>query len=83
MSTAQISNQDLHMMQSYAQQYREELTQNILPFWLHHSKDNVNGGFNTCLDQMGKVYDTDKFVWQGKYGVLVLCTKMSHKIQNG
>jgi N-acylglucosamine 2-epimerase len=54
-------------MTKYAAQYRDELLQNILPFWLNHSKDEVNGGFFTCLDREGKVYDTDKFMWlQGR-----------------
>lgn len=51
----------------YAELYRDELTNNILPFWLQHSKDNQHGGFFTCLDRTGKVYDTDKFMWlQGR-----------------
>jgi N-acylglucosamine 2-epimerase len=51
----------------YATLYRNELLNNILPFWLNHSKDEVNGGYFTCLDQMGNVYDTDKFMWlQGR-----------------
>lgn len=51
----------------YADLYRKELTDNILPFWLQHSKDTQHGGFFTCLDRTGKVYDTDKFMWlQGR-----------------
>ena len=46
-----------------AEKYREELLQNIIPFWEKHSIDRENGGFFTCLDRVGKVYDTDKFVW--------------------
>ncbi|MFM7359310.1 MAG: AGE family epimerase/isomerase [Sediminibacterium sp.] len=54
-------------LSSYAEIYRQELTGNILPFWLSHSKDEKNGGFFTCLDRTGKVYDTDKFMWlQGR-----------------
>ena len=63
MSIVQSSAMEAPLMRSYALQYREELTQNILPFWLQHSVDNKNGGFFTCLDQMGNVYDTDKFIW--------------------
>ena len=47
----------------YASLYRKELLENILPFWLQHSKDEQNGGFFTCLDRQGNVYDTDKFIW--------------------
>ena len=51
----------------YSELYKSELLENILPFWLHHSKDEVNGGYFTCLDRTGKVYDTDKFIWlQGR-----------------
>lgn len=54
-------------LKSYAELYRQELTGNILPFWLSHSKDEKNGGFFTCLDRQGNVYDTDKFMWlQGR-----------------
>jgi N-acylglucosamine 2-epimerase len=43
------------------------LLQNILPFWLRHSKDEKNGGYYTCLGKYGEVYDTDKFMWlQGR-----------------
>jgi N-acylglucosamine 2-epimerase len=52
---------------SLAGMYKDELLQNILPFWLKHSKDEKNGGYFTCLDRQGKVYDTDKFMWlQGR-----------------
>jgi N-acylglucosamine 2-epimerase len=51
----------------YAQLYKNELLQNILPFWLKNSKDEKNGGYFTCLNREGKVYDTDKFMWlQGR-----------------
>lgn len=57
----------VHSWQSYAQLYKNELTNNILPFWLNHSKDEENGGFFTCLTREGAVYDTDKFMWlQGR-----------------
>jgi N-acylglucosamine 2-epimerase len=52
---------------AYASLYRKELVSNILPFWQKHSKDEVNGGYFTCLDRAGNVYDTDKFMWlQGR-----------------
>ena len=52
---------------SFAEGYRRELLDNILPFWLHNSLDKTNGGFFTCLNRDGSVYDTDKFMWlQGR-----------------
>lgn len=54
-------------LQGYAAMYRDELVQRILPFWLNHSIDKEHGGFFTCLDRDGSVYDTDKFMWlQGR-----------------
>jgi N-acylglucosamine 2-epimerase len=54
-------------LKSYSLQYKTELLDSILPFWMKHSVDQQNGGFFTCLDQFGQVYDTDKFIWlQGR-----------------
>ncbi|NDV58265.1 AGE family epimerase/isomerase [Bacteroides sp. 519] len=50
-----------------ANQYKEELINNVLPFWLNHSQDKELGGYFSCLDREGNVYDTDKFIWmQGR-----------------
>ena len=43
--------------------YKDELLDNVLPFWLEHSQDHEYGGYFTCLDREGKVFDTDKFIW--------------------
>lgn len=43
--------------------YAETLLQDVVPFWQRHSIDRECGGFLTCLDRKGRVYDTDKFVW--------------------
>ena len=48
-------------------QYRDELLQNVIPFWLEKSQDKEYGGYFTCLDCQGNVFDTDKFIWlQGR-----------------
>ena len=50
-----------------SQQYRSELLDKVIPFWLEKSQDMEFGGYFTCLDREGNVYDTDKFVWmQGR-----------------
>jgi N-acylglucosamine 2-epimerase len=47
--------------------YRDELLNNVIPFWLTKSQDTKYGGYFTCLDRTGNVFDTDKFVWlQGR-----------------
>ena len=50
-----------------AEQYKNELFNNVIPFWMKNSVDSTCGGFFTCLDREGKVFDTDKFIWlQGR-----------------
>ena len=46
-----------------AKLYKDTLLDNILPFWEQNSIDWEQGGYFTCLDRSGKVYDTDKFIW--------------------
>ena len=43
--------------------YKDYLLNNVLPFWMKNSIDKGNGGFFTCMNRKGEVYDTDKFVW--------------------
>ena len=51
----------------YSSLYKTALFDNVLPFWENNSLDKVNGGYFTCLDRKGMVYDTDKFIWlQGR-----------------
>ena len=53
----------------YSATYRQELLENILPFWLRHGRDEKHGGYFTCLNRDGSVYDTDKFIWLQGRGV--------------
>lgn len=43
--------------------YRDTLLKDVMPFWARHSLDKEHGGYYTCLDRVGRVFDTDKFVW--------------------
>lgn len=54
-------------MNHYSKIYKEELLGNVLPFWTENSMDKECGGYFTCLDRKGSVFDTDKFMWlQGR-----------------
>jgi N-acylglucosamine 2-epimerase len=47
--------------------YHQELMNHIIPFWEKYSPDTTCGGYYTCLDRQGNVFDTDKFMWlQGR-----------------
>ena len=48
---------------NYTKIYRENLLNDVVPFWMENSKDETFGGYFTCLDTTGNVYDTDKFIW--------------------
>ena len=52
---------------NYAERYRTELLDRVIPFWLSHSLDREHGGYFTCLTREGNVYDTRKYLWlQGR-----------------
>lgn len=55
------------MLHTYAERYRRDLSESVIPFWLRHSLDREHGGYFTCLDRDGSVYDTKKYLWlQGR-----------------
>ena len=57
---------------SWRDLYRDDLAGDIIPFWLKHGLDRVNGGVYTCLDRDGTVIDTTKSVWfQGRFGFVM------------
>lgn len=65
-----------------ANKYKTELLDSVLPFWLNNSIDKEYGGYFSCLDRDGSVYDTDKFIWlQGREVWLfsMLCNKLGKK----
>ncbi len=54
-------------LKKIAERYRNELLERVIPFWLEKSPDMEYGGYFTCLDRDGSLYDTDKFIWlQGR-----------------
>jgi N-acylglucosamine 2-epimerase len=53
----------MNQFKRLAKLYKSTLLDNVLPFWSQHSLDRQSGGYFTCLDRVGNVYDTDKFIW--------------------
>ena len=52
----------------WATSYMTDLTENIMPFWMEHGWDRVNGGVYTCVDRDGSLIDSTKSVWfQGRF----------------
>lgn len=58
-------------IKQWAESYKTDLTENIMPFWMEHGWDKVNGGVYTCLDRDGSLIDTTKSVWfQGRFAFI-------------
>jgi N-acylglucosamine 2-epimerase len=50
-------------MEKFIKQYRKDLNESEIPFWLNNSIDKEFGGYFTCLDRDGSVFDTKKYMW--------------------
>ena len=58
-------------IKQWAESYKTDLTENIMPFWMEHGWDKVNGGVYTCLDRDGSLMDSTKSVWfQGRFAFI-------------
>ena len=60
------------MLSELANRCHDELAGSILPFWMKHSIDRQNGGFWTCLERDGAIFDTRKYVWMNGRQVWML-----------
>ena len=58
---------DIKKIEKHIAKYKDLLLNDCLPFWLKNSLDREYGGYITCLDRKGNVYNTDKSIWfQGR-----------------
>jgi len=66
-----MTPQQNQYLQQCRETYRNDLLNNVMPFWMEHGLDRENGGIYTCLDRDGKLMDTTKSVWfQGRFGFI-------------
>ncbi|MEO8026557.1 MAG: AGE family epimerase/isomerase [Bryobacteraceae bacterium] len=56
-------------LQALRTRYLDELTGSVIPFWMKHGVDREYGGFLTCLDRDGSVFDDRKYIWMQGRGV--------------
>ncbi|MCC8072221.1 MAG: AGE family epimerase/isomerase [Bacteroidales bacterium] len=62
-----LTNENRQYLEAWRDKYRAALLDDILPFWLRHGWDHVNGGIYTCVDREGRLMDSTKSVWfQGR-----------------
>ena len=58
-------------IKSWAESYKKDLTENIMPFWMKYGLDRENGGVYTCVDRDGSLIDSTKSVWfQGRFAFI-------------
>lgn len=58
-------------LKEWSDSYRNDLVNNIMPFWIKNGLDKVYGGIYTCLNRDGSIIDTTKSVWfQGRFGFI-------------
>ena len=58
-------------IKSWAESYKKDLTENIMPFWMKYVLDRENGGVYTCVNRDGSLMDTTKSVWfQGRFAFI-------------
>lgn len=58
-------------LKMWAESYKDDMVNNIMPFWMKHGLDRKHGGVYTCVDRDGTLMDTTKSVWfQGRFGFI-------------
>lgn len=63
-------------MKQYLDLYKNELLNNVIPFWEKNSPDNAYGGFLLVLtDREKSMIQINMYGYKpGRYGCLLLCT---------
>lgn len=67
-------------MENYKKLYRDELLNSCIPFWVNNCVDKEYGGYFTCLDKDGSVYDTTKFMWM-QWRIVWMFSEFYNKIE--
>lgn len=56
-------------IQQWANTYKDDMQNNIMPFWIKYGLDRVNGGIYTCVDRDGALQNP--FGFRGVLHLLV------------
>ena len=58
-------------LQEWSKKYKDDLVNNIMPFWMKYGLDRQHGGVYTCVNRDGSLIDTTKSVWfQGRFAFI-------------
>lgn len=62
--------------------YKVQLLSNVLPWWVEHGVDAVNGGVFTCFSDAGSPMSSEKYTWsQGRWAWL--CARLARDANAG
>lgn len=66
-----MTESEICYLKDCRKRYQDDLENDIMPFWLKHGLDKINGGIYTCLDRDGTLMDRTKSVWfQGRFAFI-------------
>ena len=55
-------------LQEWSKKYKDDLVNNIMPFWMKYGLDRQHGGVYTSVNRDGSLIDSTKSVWfQGRF----------------
>ena len=58
-------------LSKWAISYKDDIINNIMPFWMKYGLDREHEGVYTCVNRDGSLMDTTKSVWfQGRFGFI-------------
>lgn len=64
--------EDKKYFSHWAAKYKSDLLDNIFPFWFEYGLDREHGGYYTCVDRDGTLFDSTKSVWfQGRFAYIL------------
>src|SRR5690606_39998188 len=78
-TTKKVHNHQMDA-KKYIETYKSNLLDDVIPFWMKYSRDDL-GGYFTCLDREGRVFDTDKFMWLQGRQIWMLAT-LYNQVEN-
>ncbi len=73
-------------LNKWAISYKDDIINNIMPFWMKYGLDKEHGGVYTCVNRDGSLMDTTKSVWfQGRFGFIAAYAynNIEKRIPNG
>ena len=70
-------------LKALADRWESDLFDSVMPFWMKHSIDDEHGGYFTCLDHDGSVYDQTKYAWLQGRQVYMLARLYNEAVPRG